>query len=94
MIRVTIEVKWNMMKCHEGRKKQSRLVWYGPGIEFYVVGDMKGGLWGQAANLAMNYAESVHIPASSLRTIKRGFGKPVPDDNLISKEGLTNKKMF
>lgn len=94
MVLITIEIKWNRMTVHQGKKKTSRLVWYASGLEVYVMGDMKGGLWGQAANLAMNYAESIHIPASSLRTIKRGFGKPVHDDNLISKEGLTNKKMF
>lgn len=94
MIRVTILIKWNMIKVVEGKQKLSRLVWYGPGIEFYVVGELKGGLWGQAANLAMNYAENVHIAPSSIKTIRRGYGKVREDDRLSTDNGLSTKKMF
>lgn len=94
MHRVTILIKWNMIKVVEGKQKQSRLVWYGPGVEFYVCGEMKGGLWGQAANLAMNYAENMHIAPSSIKTIRRGYGKPQTESNSMTDNGLKTKRMF
>lgn len=68
---ITIEVKYNKMKVHYGKLKRSRKTWYGPGIEVWVVGTLQGGLFGQAANLAMNFAESIHIAPSSMRTVNR-----------------------
>jgi len=67
---ITIEVKYNVMKVKNGRVKRSRLCWRGPGIEIWVLGPLNGHLYEQAANLAMNYAEGINIPAGSLRRAK------------------------
>lgn len=92
---ITIEVKWNKMKVHEGKLKLSRKVWYGPGIEVYVTGTLKGGLFGQAANLAMNYAENMHIAPSSMRTVSRSMSPREEYSRLTTtQESLYKKRMF
>lgn len=89
---ITIEVKYNMMKVHHGKIKRSRKEWYASGLEVYVIGAMKGGLYDQAANLAMNFAESIHIPASSLRRVQHGSREVFEKPRLINEEGLSLKK--
>jgi hypothetical protein len=69
MIIITIEVKYHVMKQKDGKLKKARLCWRGPGIEIYVLGSLSGHLYNQAENLAMNYAQSIHIPAGSLRRV-------------------------
>lgn len=64
---ITIENRYDMMIVHEGvRLQKSRLEWRGPGIEIYLKGSFKTG-YDVAANLAMNYAQSIHIQISSIR---------------------------
>lgn len=89
---ITIEVKWNMMKVHQGKMKRSRLEWRGPGIEIYVLGSMKGGLYDQAANLAMNYAQGIHVAPSSLRRAFKGAYDRTYDNRLISGSAVDLKK--
>ncbi len=92
---ITIEVKWNNMKVHEGKMKRSRMVWFGPGIEVYVIGTLQGGLFAQAANLAMNYAEGIHIAPSSMRTVKRGVPGQVYSSGLTQTvDPLYKKRLF
>ena len=92
MILITIEVKWNVMKVHQGKLKRARITWRGPGIEIYVIGTLQGGLYAQAANLAMNYAESVHIAPSSLRSVNRARPDKVQEERLIAASGVSLKK--
>jgi len=66
----TIVVKYEMMVMAEGVKRGSRLVFRGPGINVYVLGPLEGKAFEQAANLAMNKAEGMNIPAQSLKTVK------------------------
>lgn len=89
---ITIEVKWNMLKVHYGKMKKARKEWYAAGLEVYVMGAMKGGLYGQVANLAMNFAEGIHIPASSLRRVTHGSREVFEKPRLINEEGLSLKK--
>jgi len=67
---VTLEVKYNVIKVKHGALKRSRVEWRGPGLEVRVLGPLSGHLYKQAANIAMNYAQSIHIPAGSLRRAK------------------------
>jgi len=73
MRQVTIEVKYEVMRSHEGKLPSARLMWVAPGLEVYCKGALPGIKYEQAANLAMNIAEDMHIPASSLR---RAGGTP------------------
>jgi len=67
MIKITIENRYGVMIVHETRLKRSRLYWRGAGIEVYGKGGFHGMCYEQAANLAMQYCQSVHIPVISLR---------------------------
>lgn len=89
---ITIEVAYNNMKVHEEKKKRSRLVWYAAGLEVYVLGALKGGLYGQAANLAMNYAESIHIPASALKSAYKPYTPHTQTSGLTNGDGYSLKK--
>ena len=67
---ITIENKYGAMSVHEGvRLPKARLEWKAPGLEVYLKGAFSKG-YDTAANLAMNYALSIRIPASSLRRQK------------------------
>ena len=67
---ITIENKHGVMRVHEGVKlPRARLEWRASGLEIYLKGAFSKG-YDTAANLAMNYALSIHIPASSLRRQK------------------------
>lgn len=92
MILITIEVKNSVMVCHEGKIPKSRLVWVAAGLEVYVLGPLAPGTYDQAANLAMNYAEGVNIPASWLRRYIRPSDKLVERPTLISSEGVSLRK--
>jgi len=67
MIIITIENKYGNMIVHETRLKKSRLYWRGAGIEVYGKGGFYGIAYEQAANLAMQYCQNVHVPVISLR---------------------------
>jgi len=67
MIKITIVNKHGVMIVHEDRLKKSRLYWRGAGIEVYGKGGLHGICYEQAANLAMQYCQSVNIPVISLR---------------------------
>lgn len=70
MALITIEVKDQVIKVHEGEKlKNSRLEWRAAGLDVWVKGSF-GKSYDVAANIAMNYALSIHIPAISLRRAK------------------------
>lgn len=69
MTLITIEVKYDVMTVKMGKLKRSRLVWTAPGVQIYVIGSLDGMLYEQASNLAMNYCQGMHIPASSLRRV-------------------------
>jgi len=66
----TIVIKYEMMVMIDGAKKGSRLMFRGPGINVYVMGPLEGKAFEQAANLAMNKAQDMHIPVRSLKTVK------------------------
>lgn len=68
---VTIEIKYHVIKVKEERMKRARLEWVAPGLKVYVKGSLAGHLYEQAANVAMNYAEGMRIPAGSLRRAVR-----------------------
>jgi hypothetical protein len=66
---ITIEVFYETMRVKESKLTGSRIMWVAPGLEVYVKGSLPGIKYEQAANLAMNVAEGMHIPASSLRRV-------------------------
>lgn len=69
MLLITIENKYGVMTVHEGIKlPKARLEWRGAGIEVYLKGSFANG-YDIAANLAMNYALSCHIPLISFRRV-------------------------
>lgn len=64
---ITIEVKYGVMRLHEGvRLPRSRPMWHCPDAEFYVVGPLAGKGYEQAANLAMQWCCERRIPVISL----------------------------
>lgn len=67
---ITIENKYGTIVVHEGKKlKGARLEWRAPGLEVYLKGT-HAKCYHQSANLAMNYALSIHVPVISLRRVK------------------------
>lgn len=67
---ITIENKYGVLRVHEGVKlPKSRLEWRGAGLEVYLKGP-HAACYDQSANLAMNYALSIHVPVISLRRVK------------------------
>lgn len=68
---ITIENRHGVLAVHEGNQlPKSRLEWRAPGLEVYLRGSFSK-VYDQAANLAMNYALSIHIPAISLRGVSK-----------------------
>lgn len=67
---ITIENKYGTLVVHEGKKlKGARLEWRASGLEVYLKGTHVK-CYDQSANLAMNYALSIHVPVISLRRVK------------------------
>lgn len=66
----TIDARYYNLHVKEGKLKGARMEWRAAGIVFYLRGSFKGGLYDQAANLAMNMCVDRHIPAISLRRVK------------------------
>jgi len=67
---ITIENKYGVITVHEGVKlPKARLEWRASGIEVYLKGSFKRE-YDVAANLAMNYCLSIHIPVISLARVK------------------------
>ena len=70
MASITIERKYGSLIVHEGSKHpRARLEWRAPGLDVYLLGK-HADVYDQSANLAMNYALSIHIPLISLRRQK------------------------
>lgn len=67
---ITIENKYGVLCVHEGIKpKGARLEWRAAGLEVYLKGKFSRE-YDVAANLAMNYAQSIHVPVISLKRVK------------------------
>lgn len=79
---ITIENKYGLLVVHEGQAtKHSRLEWRGAGLEVYLVGSFAS-QYDQAANLAMNYAQSIHVPVTSMRRV--GVSKSISRKKITS----------
>lgn len=64
---ITIERKYGTLIVHEGVKHaRARLEWRAPGLDVYLLGK-HADVYDQSANIACNYALSIHIPLISLR---------------------------
>lgn len=67
---ITIENVYGVLKVHEGKKlPKARLEWRASGLEVYLKGS-HAKCYDQTANLAMNYALSIHVPVISLKRVK------------------------
>ena len=71
----TIEAKNYNLIVVKGKSKRARLEWGASGIQFYLKGEFKGGLYECAANLALNMCIDRHIPAVMLRRQRPMGGK-------------------
>lgn len=67
----TIIVKYGVMVVFNDKRPRARLMWQAPGLDVYVEGELKGIDHEIAADLAMNIAQEMHIPAGSLRSVNR-----------------------
>lgn len=71
MTLITIENKHGTLVVHEGHKlPRATLEWRAAGLEVYLKGS-HAKCYDVSANIAMNYALSIHIPAISLRRVSK-----------------------
>lgn len=81
----TIEVTDETMIMREGKSHKSRPVWRADGIVFHVKGALTGKKYEQAANLAMNFCEGVHIPAGRLRAYEEPRNRNIKQSDTLAR---------
>jgi hypothetical protein len=70
---ITIVVEAETMEVVEGEKVLgSRLEWSCSDLQVYIKGELTGEKWEQATALALAVCYDRHIPAYSLKRVKRG----------------------